>query len=387
MGNEEKQETAVAKYQPSVPARDQVTLKTIMMGPAIQQALAEVVPKHLTAERIIKMVLVATSRQPKLLQCTQESILKAAMTSGELGLDCSGTLGRAYLVPFMNRKVTPARMEAQFMAGYLGLMDLARRSGEIDSITAEVVYEQDVFVYEKGLEEKLVHRPDIDGEQLDKDIIGAYMISRFRPSGHHVEFMTRKQIEKVRARSKAATSGPWVTDYAAMCKKTVIRAGLKFCPLSIETQHLIAKTDDEFSDSIPGITTAPTITLTPTDGRQPWGFSQEAEPEPDIPNNELGQEQEEPPANESLFPEEPIQKPKPAAKPKPEEPKAIRLLRETLKRRCEQNNLSEQARREAEEEMLKAGGVSSWKQITGPDIEDKCMAWLDAMYPEKGDEQ
>jgi hypothetical protein len=80
-----------------------------------------------------------------------------AAHAAALGLDCSGNLGSGYLVPFYNNKIRA--MEATFIPGYRGLLDLARRSGEIEDIFAECVYESDEFDYELGATPRLRHVP------------------------------------------------------------------------------------------------------------------------------------------------------------------------------------------------------------------------------------
>jgi recombination protein RecT len=244
-------------------------------------ALADVATNKLTPERIAKMVLMASTRQPELLNCTMESILKAAMTSADLGLDCSGVLGRAYLVPYGR--------EATFITGYLGYIELAYRSGQIESIQAEVVYKQDYFKYEKGLTNTLEHIPNDDHDELDADIIGAYVIAKFRPSGHNIVWMKRKKIEKVRD-EYAKTKKVWNAHFAEMCKKTVCRAAQKYWPLSVEIQVAIAAAEQaEFGEAMmPQV-----LTLQPTQGREKWGFpKQEEEPtEPPPPVEEPGEPQ------------------------------------------------------------------------------------------------
>lgn len=74
----------------------------------------------------------------------------------KLGLDCVGTLGQGYLVPYYNSKIKA--YECQFIAGYQGLIELARRSGNIARIESRVVYEKDAFEVEYGLNQKLVHQ-------------------------------------------------------------------------------------------------------------------------------------------------------------------------------------------------------------------------------------
>lgn len=187
-------------------------------------SIAAVIPKHLTPERLLKIALSATSRTPALLACTPQSILLAVMQAAELGLEAGGLLGDGYLVPYKGK--------AQFIVGYRGLINLARRSGQMRAIEAHVVRTADTFEVEFGLETKLVHRPSLHGDP--GDIVAVYSVAHFRDGGYQVEVMTRAEVDAIRKRSEASDSGPWVTDYAEMAKKTVIRRLCKYLPLSPE---------------------------------------------------------------------------------------------------------------------------------------------------------
>jgi recombination protein RecT len=141
-------------------------------------------------------------------------------------------LGHAYLIPYGR--------ECQFIIGYRGMIDLARRSGEIQSIFSEVVYSNDEFRFEFGLDEKLKHIP-ARGER--GEFVAAYMVAKFKDGGHLIQVMFKNEIDKIRKRSKAANNGPWVTDYDEMAKKTIIRRGFKYLPISIEVARLIEQDD------------------------------------------------------------------------------------------------------------------------------------------------
>lgn len=215
------------------------TLRDYLAHPTIRSSIADVLPKHLTPEKLTKLVCAAVSRQPLLAQCTMPSLLKQLMILSELGLNPSGALGEAYLIPFKRNWKTPdgkwnSEQEVQLVIGYRGFIALARRSGNIQSIESRVVYKDDQFDMSFGLEQFLKHVPNLQGSTEDADIIGAYCIARFKDGGNHVEFMSRKQIDAIRNRSKSSKDGPWVTDYAEMCRKTVIRRGSKYWPLSTE---------------------------------------------------------------------------------------------------------------------------------------------------------
>lgn len=194
-------------------------------------ALPSTVARYLTPERMTKITLAALSRTPLLLQCTPESVLRSVMDAAALGLEPSGgVLGHAYLVPYRNNKT--GRYEAQLIVGYRGLIDLARRSGQIASVEAHVVYEADEFEIEFGRDPRLMHKPSFAPER--GGIIAAYVVAQLKDGAKHCEFMTIAEIEEVRSRSRARDNGPWRTDYAEMCRKTVVRRAAKYWPLSAE---------------------------------------------------------------------------------------------------------------------------------------------------------
>lgn len=210
----------------------------------MQGAIADVLPRHVTPERVAKMALVAASRQPKLYECTRESLAKSLMTASELGLDCSGTLGSGYLVPYWNKNIR-AR-EAQFIIGYRGLIDLARRSGQISQIEAHVVYENDDFDIQYGTDPCIVHRPNMDGEPGEMKCV--YAVAVLRDGTKQTEVMTRSQIDGIMRRSSSKDQdgnpyGPWVTDYTEMARKTVVRRLCKYLPLSAEMETALAAED------------------------------------------------------------------------------------------------------------------------------------------------
>lgn len=195
-----------------------------------KDAIKALLPRHLTPERMLKIALATTARTPALLACTPQSIVLAVMQAAELGLEPGGLLGEAYLVPY--------RAEAKLIVGYRGMVALARRSGTMASIEAHVVHANDVFDVEYGLDPKLSHRPSLSGDP--GDVVAAYAIARFKDGSRQVDVMTRAEIDAIRARSGSANAGPWVTDFAEMAKKTVVRRLAKMLPLSPELQKAVA---------------------------------------------------------------------------------------------------------------------------------------------------
>lgn len=195
-----------------------------------QGKIKSVLPRHLTPEKLMRLVLSAASRTPKLLECSPNSILLASLQSAALGLEPNTPLGHAYLVPHWNG--TTRQMEAQFIPGYRGLVTLAVQSGEIKTVVARAVYEGDSFEVELGLDERLVHRPLLTDEK--RPLVAVYSIASFANGAKTFDFMSKAQVDGIRARSKSKDNGPWVTDYDEMAKKSVIRRHSKLMPMSVD---------------------------------------------------------------------------------------------------------------------------------------------------------
>jgi len=201
-------------------------------------------PKHMTAERMIRVAMTAVQRQPKLMECTPLSVVGAVVEASQLGLEPDGILGQAYLVPYFNNKTK--RTEAQLQPGYRGLIALARRSGEVSTLYAELVYEADKFKVTKGDTPKLRHEPNYAVEARGK-ILGAYAVVIYKDGGKDFEYMPISELEKIRKQSKAAQFGPWQTHPEEMYRKCPIRRLAKRLPLSPEFQR--AAVLDEYVDA------------------------------------------------------------------------------------------------------------------------------------------
>lgn len=195
-----------------------------------QDAIQKVAARSIRVESLIRVAGAAMSRNPVLLQCTPNSVVLALMNCAQLGLE-PNLLGAAYLVPYRNNKTR--QMEAQLIVGYRGLIELARRSQQIHSIEAHVVKEKDDWEIRLGLTPVLEHTPYL-GEGEAGKIVFAYAIAKLKDSSYQVEVMSRGDLDKIRAISKARDSGPWATHTEEMCRKTVVRRLCKYLPLTVE---------------------------------------------------------------------------------------------------------------------------------------------------------
>lgn len=193
-------------------------------------AMQAVLPKHVSADRMLKVALHAVRAVPQLLECTTESLFGAVIQCSQLGLEPNTVLGHAYLIPFRNRKA--GRTDVQMIIGYKGLLDLARRSGQIVSIAAHDVCENDDFNFSYGLEERLEHTPAMSDRG---NITAFYAVAKLQGGGYAFEVMSRDQIDKIKANTQSRGQyGPWKDHYPEMGRKTVIRRLAKYLPLSIE---------------------------------------------------------------------------------------------------------------------------------------------------------
>lgn len=207
--------------------------------------LAAVLPKHVSPDRMLKIALGALRTTPKLMNCTIESLMGAVVQCSQLGLEPNTPLGHAYLIPFEKKQKIgnewkTIKTEVQIVFGYKGLIDLARRSGQIISISAHEVCENDEFEYEYGLEEKLAHRPAMGNRG---EVIAFYAVAKLVGGGHAFEVMSLKQVEEIRnesqgwqsaVRQKKQDESVWGLHFVQMGRKTVLRRLFNYLPVSIE---------------------------------------------------------------------------------------------------------------------------------------------------------
>lgn len=211
------------------------------MAPEIKKAL----PAVMTPERFTRIALSALNNTPQLQQCTPMSFIAALLNAAQLGLEPNTPLGQAYLIPYKNK----GNMECQFQIGYKGLIDLAYRNGQMQTIQAQEVYENDLFEYEYGLEPKLIHRPAFSERG---ELVYFYGIFRTVNGGFGFSVMSKNDMDNfAKTYSKAFDSSysPWKTNYVEMAKKTVIKQALKYAPIMTEFQRALS-TDETIKSQI-----------------------------------------------------------------------------------------------------------------------------------------
>lgn len=193
-------------------------------------------PKHVTRERMQGLALKTIRKEPKILDCSIESVLSAISDAASLGLDIDGQLGHAYLIPY--------KSEAKLVLGYRGLLDLARRFDKID-ISTHCVFEGDQFYFQFGDSPQIQHVPQQDDVyQNDDKITHVYLVARDE-SGRIIcrSVWSRARIEAHKEKFSPGwrkSDSPWNKSWSTMARKTLIRDSINRgeIPVSSEIQSL-----------------------------------------------------------------------------------------------------------------------------------------------------
>jgi len=220
--------------------------------------IAQALPKHLTADRMIQMATTLISKNPKLKECTAGSLIGAVMQASILGFRPVEALAYCYFVPYRNKKRDTDGSEkwvneVQFQIGYRGLMDLARRSGQIKSIHAFAVYKGDKFEYELGINPSISHVPNEDVPKDPKNLTHVYAVSHYKDGGYNFVVLSRREVEALRRRNamqKDEAAGAWKTDYEAMAMAKAIKQLAKYLPLSDELQSQVQSDESILSPNM-----------------------------------------------------------------------------------------------------------------------------------------
>lgn len=190
-------------------------------------------PPHISADKFKRVAMTAIQGNPDLLSANRRSLFQACVRSAQDGLLPDGR--EAALVIFKG--------SVQYMPMVAGILKRVRNSGELSSITSQIVYRNDSFRYwVDGDGEHIQHEPLLFGDR--GEIVGVYAIAKTKDGAVYVEPMTKAQVEKVRKVSRAANNGPWVSWWEEMARKTAIRRLSKRLPTSTDVETILQREDD-----------------------------------------------------------------------------------------------------------------------------------------------
>ena len=199
-----------------------------------KQEIIDTLADGIDKERFMRIVLSEFTRTPNLMKCTKESVLQAVVESAQLGLEVGKALGHCYFIPYGTT--------CQLIIGYKGLLAKAYSDAGI-KLSANVVYENDVFEWEQGIDPKLKHVPSLDDRG---NPIAVYSLARHPDGEVGIEVMSWKEIQKIKMDTKGGgKSGPWAKYEDEMARKTVIRRHTKYLQcLPASIMDVIQKEDD-----------------------------------------------------------------------------------------------------------------------------------------------
>jgi recombination protein RecT len=209
--------TAVAK-------REKFDKAMNVMGGKLREAL----PKHIDLARFTRIVSTAVGRNPALMDTTPASFFGSLLLAAQLGLEPNGPDQKCFLIPYKD--------QCQFQLGYRGLLDLARRSGELMSIHAEIAYENDELEIILGLNPTIIHKPLLKGDR--GAVVLAYSVATLKDGSKDFTWMTVEEIEKAR-KANRGKSPAWESWWSEMAKKVVMKRHLKTLPLNAEIQRAV----------------------------------------------------------------------------------------------------------------------------------------------------
>lgn len=194
------------------------------------------------ARRLLIAAINSLQKIPTLAECTFESWAVCLLQSAEYRL-FPGAMQQCAYVPFNNNK--KGVKEATFILQYQGLCELLYRSGMIKDIECEIVCSKDLFEYKRGSNRALVFEP-YDGDLAERgEWLGVYCVIRNIYGGEHIKYLTAKEINAFKARSRASGSSdsPWnskhLSDIAWMWAKTALKQCAKLAPKSATAGGII----------------------------------------------------------------------------------------------------------------------------------------------------
>ena len=192
-------------------------------------------------DRFIASIVSAVQVNSDLQECTNPSILSAALLGESLKLSPSPQLGQYYLVPFRNNK--KGCKEAQFQLGYKGYIQLAIRSGQYKKLNVLAIKEGELVRFDPLNEEIEVNLIDDEEVREEEKTIGYYAMFEYTNGFRKAMYWSKKKMEAHAlkySKGYAAKKGYtfWEKDFDGMAYKTMLRQLIsKWGIMSIDMQN------------------------------------------------------------------------------------------------------------------------------------------------------
>ncbi len=226
------------------------TQKTGLTAYLTQDAVKDQINKVVGGQngtRFISSIVSAVQATPALQECTNSSILSAALLGESLNLSPSPQLGQYYMVPYDNR--SKGAKEAQFQLGYKGYIQLATRSSQYKKLNVLSIKEGELIRFDPLNEEIEVNLIQDDEQREAAPTIGYYAMFEYTNGFRKAMYWSRAKMEAhakkyspgyKRDLEKGTSWTFWAKDFDAMAYKTMLRQLIsKWGIMSIDLQDAI----------------------------------------------------------------------------------------------------------------------------------------------------
>jgi recombination protein RecT len=253
-------------------------LKSFLSSDSMKAQIKAALPSHVSVDKFVRILLTALSNNPQLAQADRNSLLVACMKCAQDGLLPDGR--ESALVTFKNN--SKGIIEVQYLPMYEGILKKLRNSGELASIFAEVIYENDEFeefVDEAGHHFKFKPNRFDDRGQVK----GAFAVGKTKDGSVYIEIMSEKQIQAVKKVSRSANSSysPWSGEFAdEMRKKSVVRRLAKRMPKSTDVEQTLQHDNEDYQLASSSASTANQLTAPQASEAAQIAAPQTSQPEP-----------------------------------------------------------------------------------------------------------
>lgn len=213
-------------------------VRQLLSSDVVQTQIAKALPAICKPERFMRIAVTAITKNPKLAECTQESLMGCLLDLAQLGIEADGR--RAHLIPYGTT--------CTLILDYKGIVELVKRGGEVVTIHADKVCKNDDFKVDMGE----IKKHSIDYSRDRGEAYAYYAYAKMKDGSLQTEVMTKAEVEKIRQGSKGKNSSPWSQHFDEMGKKTVFRRLAKWLPMLPEVAQKMDEVEKmEFDFEMP----------------------------------------------------------------------------------------------------------------------------------------
>lgn len=232
------------------PARRTDMNKLLERFDSAADRLAIYLPPDISEDQFVALCRRALTDNPAIAECEHRSVLRALSSCAQTGLPPDGELSS--LVVRRSRNGPPT---VTWSPTFRGLLALSYRVGQVQSVTAYAVGENDEFRVTLGMTPDVEHLPALIGRG---EIVAAYAVATLKGGRQVVELLTSEDLAQIKSASPAGSKGkgPWAEWPAEMARKAALRRLLKKLPTvtanySAKPGARVDRSTGEIVDAVP----------------------------------------------------------------------------------------------------------------------------------------